>query len=296
MCHEVRTVGTIPTYTSHRMRIKKRLPMSGATFDWNDEFESARRRVTELEEMVSGLREALERKADNAAATEQVRDISQRTLSVRMASLERARFHQRFIEHKIQTGATAVKSLPYMELAHVCFSAAQWMPKSEAAESVRALAATFYTFEGAPHARGHQGQTGALPNTFRTILRRQMGSISPKRSCEFPMRSFGVPSSPAGDHTAAGSPKSSRQSHNLISSAMAIRMTSSQNGRTSCTSSGANRALACSKARSRAPSGTPLASTIARRFPMSRSAFSRNSPASTAAAASSTALPAAGRR
>ena len=115
------------------------------TFDWNAELETAKRRVAELEEMVSRLREALEGRADNATPIGKILDRAKRTLSVRMASLERARFHQRFIEHKIQTGARAVTSLPYIELAHACFSAAEWMPKGEAAASVRAHAAAFYT-------------------------------------------------------------------------------------------------------------------------------------------------------
>ena len=114
-------------------------------FDWNAELEVAKQRVAELEEMVSRLREVLQQKADDPTPIERILDRPQRTLSVRMASLERARFHQRFIEHKIQTGARPVTSLPFMELAHVCFDAAQWMPKSDAAESVRTHAATFYT-------------------------------------------------------------------------------------------------------------------------------------------------------
>src|ERR1700736_1418743 len=97
--------------------------------------------VAELEEMVSRLREALEGDADNATPIERILDRAQRTLSVRMASLERAKFHQLFIEHKIQTGARTITSLPYIELAHVCFSAAKWMPKSKAAEAVRTHAA-----------------------------------------------------------------------------------------------------------------------------------------------------------
>ena len=62
-----------------------------------------------------------------------------------MASLEHARFHQRFIEHKIQSGARTVASRPYVELAHVCFNATQWMPKGDAVESVRSHAAAFYS-------------------------------------------------------------------------------------------------------------------------------------------------------
>ena len=94
------------------------------TFNWNAELETAKRRVAELEEMVSRLREALEQKADGATPIDKILDRAKRTLPVRVASLERARFHQRFIEHKIQCGARAVASLPYIELAHICFSAA----------------------------------------------------------------------------------------------------------------------------------------------------------------------------
>ena len=116
-----------------------------AAFNWNAELETAKRQVVELEDMVSRLREALEQKADDATPIGNILDRANRTLSVRMASLERARFHQRFIEHKIQSGARTVASLPYIELAHACFGAAEWMPKGEAAASVRAHAASFYT-------------------------------------------------------------------------------------------------------------------------------------------------------
>ena len=74
-------------------------------FDWNAELEVAKQRIAELEEMVSRLREAIEQKADDATPIERILDRAQCTLSVRMASVERARFHVRFIEHKIQTGA-----------------------------------------------------------------------------------------------------------------------------------------------------------------------------------------------
>ena len=119
--------------------------MTIGTFDWNAELETAKGRVAELEELVARLREALEGKAGNATPIGKILDRAKRTLSVRMASLERARIHQRFIEHKIQAGAKTVASLPYIELARVCFSAAQSMPVGEAAESVRAHAAAFYT-------------------------------------------------------------------------------------------------------------------------------------------------------
>jgi hypothetical protein len=70
---------------------------------------------------------------------------SQRTLSVRTASLERARYHQRFIEQKIATGTKVLTRLPYLELAETCFKAAKWMPQGDAAEKVRRAAAAFYT-------------------------------------------------------------------------------------------------------------------------------------------------------
>ena len=119
--------------------------MTDGTFDWNAELETAKRRVAELEDMVSRLREALEQKVATPTPIDKILDRANRTLSVRMASLERARFHQRFIEHKIQSGARTVASLPYVELAHVCFNAAQWMPKCDAAESVRSHAVAFYS-------------------------------------------------------------------------------------------------------------------------------------------------------
>jgi len=119
--------------------------MTVGTFDWNAELQSAKRRVAELEELVSRLREALEQKRDDLTPIAQILDRAKRTLSVRMANLERARFHQRFIEHKIQSGARTVASLPYIELAHACFRAGEWMPEGEAAASVRAHAAAFYT-------------------------------------------------------------------------------------------------------------------------------------------------------
>jgi len=61
-----------------------------------------------------------------------------------MASLERARQHQRFIEHKIAAGTKPFKRLPYLELAETCFKAAKWMPQGEAAQSVRRTGAVFY--------------------------------------------------------------------------------------------------------------------------------------------------------
>jgi len=68
---------------------------------------------------------------------------AQRTLSIRMSSLERARQHQRFMENKIAAGAKPFERLPYLELAETCFKAARWMPQGEAAEAVRRTAAAF---------------------------------------------------------------------------------------------------------------------------------------------------------
>jgi hypothetical protein len=62
-----------------------------------------------------------------------------------MASLEQARHHQRFIEHKIAMETKPLKRMPYLELAETCFKAAKWMSPGEAAESVRRTGAVFYT-------------------------------------------------------------------------------------------------------------------------------------------------------
>jgi hypothetical protein len=63
-----------------------------------------------------------------------------------MANLDRAKLHERFIEHKIALGAKAFVALPYRELAQVCLNAAKGMPQgSNAAEAVRNHAAAFYT-------------------------------------------------------------------------------------------------------------------------------------------------------
>jgi hypothetical protein len=117
-------------------------------FDWNTELEEAKRRVAELEEMVFRLRDALRQSADNpieAKPVERILERARRTLSVRMANLERARHHQRFIEHKIAAGTKVFKRLPYYELAETCFKAAKWMPQGQAAEAVRRTGAAFYT-------------------------------------------------------------------------------------------------------------------------------------------------------
>ena len=116
-------------------------------FDWNAELELAKRQVAELEEKVSHVREALQEGSDHATAATPIQRILERahgTLSVRMASLDRAKYHQHFIERKIAMGAKS-KELPYVELAQVCFSAAQSMPPGNAADVVRAHAAAFYT-------------------------------------------------------------------------------------------------------------------------------------------------------
>ena len=117
-------------------------------FDWNAELEVAKRRVAELEELVSRLRDALQQSSDEMTEdvpVERILERARRTLPVRMASLERARHHQRFIEHKIAKGTKALKRFPYLELAETCFKAAKWMPQGEAAETVRRTGAVFYT-------------------------------------------------------------------------------------------------------------------------------------------------------
>jgi hypothetical protein len=117
-------------------------------FDWNAELEPAKHRVAELEELVSRLKEALRQSTSNATEAtpvDRILERARRTLPLRMASLERARHHQRFIEHKIATGTIVSKRLPYLELAETCFKAARWMPQGDAAETVRRSAAAFYT-------------------------------------------------------------------------------------------------------------------------------------------------------
>ena len=136
-------------------------------FDWNSELEAAKMRVTELEELVSRLRDALRQSAEDATETtpvERIMERAQRTLSIRRASLERARQHQRFIEYKMAAGAKPFKRLPYLELAETCFKAAKWMPQGEAAESVRRTGAAFYTKAIA------QDKTSPTEATARTIL------------------------------------------------------------------------------------------------------------------------------
>jgi hypothetical protein len=117
-------------------------------FDWNAELDLAKRQVADLEDKVARLREELGRSAGGEAAATPIERMlyhKQRLLSVRMASLDRAKLHARFVEQKIAAGAGLSKELPYVELAEVCFKAATWMPKGEAAETVRKSGAAFYT-------------------------------------------------------------------------------------------------------------------------------------------------------
>ena len=117
-------------------------------FDWNAELEIAKRQVAELEEGVSGLRDALKRVGDeptSATPIDRILDQAKRTLSIRLASLDRAKFHARFIEHKLAMGGKVFTALPYVELAQVCFNSAKGMPAGKAAEVVRTHAAAFYT-------------------------------------------------------------------------------------------------------------------------------------------------------
>ena len=96
-------------------------------FDWNAELEAAKRQVADLEEKVARFREEMQRIAEDptqATPIERIRETNQRMLSVKMASLDRARLHARFVEGKVAAGATVAKQLPYVELAEVCFKAA----------------------------------------------------------------------------------------------------------------------------------------------------------------------------
>jgi transcriptional regulator with XRE-family HTH domain len=70
---------------------------------------------------------------------------TRRMLSVKMASLDRAKLHARFVEHKISSGTKVATEFPFVELAAVCFKAAEWMPQGTAAQAVRKNAAIFYT-------------------------------------------------------------------------------------------------------------------------------------------------------
>jgi hypothetical protein len=56
---------------------------------------------------VCDLREALKRVVDeprSATPIDRILDQAQRTPSIKMASLDRAKFHARFIEHKLAMG------------------------------------------------------------------------------------------------------------------------------------------------------------------------------------------------
>jgi hypothetical protein len=122
-------------------------------FDWNAELEVAKREVADLEEKVDRFREEMARLAEDptqATPIEHILERNRRILSVKMASLDRAKLHARFVEHKIASGARA-KDLPYVELAEVCFKAATWMPRGEAADAVRRNGAAFYTKAVAQH-------------------------------------------------------------------------------------------------------------------------------------------------
>jgi hypothetical protein len=117
-------------------------------FDWNAELEAAKLSVAELEELMSRLKDALlQSGSDSTVATpvDRILERARRTLPVRIASLERVRHHQRFIEQKIATGTKVMKRFPYLELAETCFKAAKWTPQGDAAETVRKAAAAFYT-------------------------------------------------------------------------------------------------------------------------------------------------------
>jgi hypothetical protein len=117
-------------------------------FDWNAELEVAKRQVADLEDKVNRLREEMRRCTEDpvpATPIERILERNERILSVRMASLARAKLHARFLEQKIASGAGDSKPLPYVELAEVCFKAARWMPQGAAAEAVRRSGAAFYT-------------------------------------------------------------------------------------------------------------------------------------------------------
>ena len=116
-------------------------------FDWNAELERAKQQAADLEEGMARVREELRQGQDGTAATPIERMFGERVkrlLSVRTASLERAKFHARFIEHKIAAGARTFETLPYLELAQTCFNSVKGMPDGSAAKSLRAHAAAFY--------------------------------------------------------------------------------------------------------------------------------------------------------
>jgi hypothetical protein len=94
------------------------------------------------------LREALKQVVDepnSSTPIARILDQAQRTLLIRMASLDRAKFHARFIEHKLAMEGKVFTAVPYVELAQACFNSAKGMPDGKAAEVVRTHAAAFYT-------------------------------------------------------------------------------------------------------------------------------------------------------
>ena len=115
-------------------------------FDWKAELELANCRVAELEETVRSLRDQLERNAAcpaTATPIERIIERDRRILSIRMAELDRAKIHERFIQGRIASGAKAATPVPYRQLAQVCFDAAKSMPE-DAAKSMRTHASAFY--------------------------------------------------------------------------------------------------------------------------------------------------------
>jgi hypothetical protein len=115
-------------------------------FDWKVELEAANCRVVELEETVRSLRDQLQRNAvapATATPIERILERDRRILSIRMAELDRAKIHERFIQGRISSGAKAATPVPYRQLAQVCFDAAKSMPE-DAAKSMRTHASAFY--------------------------------------------------------------------------------------------------------------------------------------------------------
>jgi hypothetical protein len=115
-------------------------------FDWKAELEVASCRVADLEEKVRSLQEQLQRNAvapAPATPIERILDRDRRILSIRMAELDRAKIHERFIQGRISSGAKAATPVPYRQLAQVCFDAAKSMPE-DAAKSMRTHASAFY--------------------------------------------------------------------------------------------------------------------------------------------------------
>src|ERR1700719_2073432 len=91
-------------------------------FDWNAELEVAKRQVADLEEKVARFREEMQRIAEDptqATPIERILERNQRMLSVKMASLDRAKLYARFVEQKVAAGATVAKQWPDVDLAEV---------------------------------------------------------------------------------------------------------------------------------------------------------------------------------